>query len=85
MSKSSSNIDPIKERPLEEIQLPKNDEISINYVHKGEILNWNKIVINDIFAFKVVFGITRSNDKIKPQTIKECRHRNDWSIWKEVI
>jgi hypothetical protein len=39
MSKSSSNIDPIKERPLEEIQLPKNDEISINYVHKGEILN----------------------------------------------
>jgi hypothetical protein len=39
MSKSSFNIDPIKERPFEEIQLPENDEISINYVHRGEILN----------------------------------------------
>ena len=80
MSKSSSNIDPIKDRPFIEIQLPENNEISINYVHKGEILIQNKIVINDIFAFKVAFGITRRNDKIKPQTIKECQHRNDWSI-----
>jgi hypothetical protein len=37
------------------------------------------------FSFKFSFGITRSNDKTKPQTIKECRHRNDWSMWKEVI
>ena len=61
MSKSSYNID-----PLEEIQVPRNNEIFINYVHIGEILDQNKIVINDVFAFKVAFDITRSDNEIEP-------------------
>ena len=64
MLKSSSNFDLIEKRPSEEaspeeIQVPRNNEISINYVHTWEILDQNKIVINDIFAFKVAFGITK--------------------------
>jgi hypothetical protein len=85
VSKSSSNIDPPEEAFLEEIQVSRNNKISINYVHIWEILDWNKIFINDVFAFKVVFGINRSDDEIEPQTIEECRHRNDWPKWKEAI
>ena len=30
--------------------------------------------------------ITRSNDdEIEPQTVEECRRRNDWPMWKDVI
>jgi len=70
VSKSSSNIDPPEEGPpkeafLEEIQVSRNNKISINYVHIWEILDRNKIIINDIFAFKVAFGITKS-DEIEP-------------------
>jgi hypothetical protein len=48
-------------------------------------LNRNKIVVDNIFSFKVVFDITRSNDDIEPQTVKECRCRNDCPMWKESI
>ena len=48
-------------------------------------MDQNKIIINDVFLFKVAFGITRSNGEIKPQTIEEHRYRNDWSIWKKAI
>ena len=45
----------------------------------------DKIIIDDVFAFKVDFGITRSDDEFEPQTVEECRHRNDWPMWKEAI
>jgi hypothetical protein len=48
-------------------------------------LDQNKIFINDAFALKVAFGIIKRDDKIEPQTIEECRYRNDWSMWKEAI
>jgi hypothetical protein len=48
-------------------------------------LDRNKIVVDNIFSFKVTFDIIRSNDDIKPQTVKECRRRNDWLMWKEAI
>ena len=85
MSKSSPNIDPPEEGPLEENQVPRNNEISINYIHIGEILERDKIIIDDVFAFKVAFGITRSDDEFEPQTVEEYRHRNDWAMWKETI
>jgi hypothetical protein len=65
VSKSSSNIDPPEEAFLEEIQVSRNNKISINYVHIWEILDRNKIIINNIFAFKDAFGITKS-DEIEP-------------------
>jgi hypothetical protein len=48
-------------------------------------LERDKIIIDDVFAFKVAFGITRSDDEFEPQTVEECRHRNDWPMWKEAI
>ena len=67
-----------KELSPEKEQIPENNEISIHYVSTGEILNRDKIVVNNIFSFKIALDITRSNDdEIEPQTIKECRRRND--------
>jgi hypothetical protein len=48
-------------------------------------LDKNKIVVDNIFSFKVAFDITKSNDDIEPQSVEECRRRNDWSMWKEAI
>ena len=46
----------------------------------------NKTVVDNIFSFKVALDITRSNDdEIEPQTIKQCRSRNDWPMWKKAI
>uniref|UniRef100_A0A2N9FGC6 Reverse transcriptase Ty1/copia-type domain-containing protein n=1 Tax=Fagus sylvatica TaxID=28930 RepID=A0A2N9FGC6_FAGSY len=70
----------------EEEQVPENDEISIHYVSTGEIWDRNKIVVDNIFSFKVALDITRSNDhEIEPQTVEQCRRRNDWPKWKEAI
>ena len=85
MFKSSSNIDPPDEGHLEENLVPGNNEISINYVQTWEILERDKIIIDDVFAFKVAFDITKSDDEFEPQTIEECQHRNDWLMWKEAI
>jgi len=69
VSKSSPIIDPPEERPSKvvspkEIQVLKYNKISINYIHIGEILDRNKIVINNVIAFKVAFDITRNDDEI---------------------
>jgi hypothetical protein len=83
-SKLSVQNFPEKKSPEEE-QVPENNEISINYISIGEILDRNKIVVDNIFSFKVAFEITRSNDDIEPQSVKECWRRNDWLMWKEAI
>jgi hypothetical protein len=74
-----------KELPPEEEQVPKNNEISINYISTREILDRNKIVVDNIFSFKVATDITRSNDDIEPKTVEECQRRNDWPMWNEAI
>jgi hypothetical protein len=71
VSKSSFNIDHLEEKPPEEaspekIQVPENNEIFLNYVHTIKILDQNKIVINNVFVFKVAFDITKSDDEIEP-------------------
>ena len=58
----------------------------IHYVHTREIWDRNKIVVNNIFSYKVALDIFRINDnEYKPQTIDECQHRNYWPMWKEAI
>jgi hypothetical protein len=42
-----------EELPLEEEQVPENNEISINYVSTREILDRNKIVVDNIFHLKL--------------------------------
>ena len=77
---------PLKELSFEEDQVPENNEISMHYVHTGEIWDRNKIVINNIFSYKVALDITRSNDnEYESQTVDECQRRNDWPMWKKAI
>jgi hypothetical protein len=57
----------------EEKNVPGNHEISIHYISVGEIWDRNKIVVNNIFSFKVALNITRSNDdEFEPQIAEEC-------------
>ena len=52
----------------------------------GDIWDINKIVIDNIFSFKVAIDITRSNDlELEPQSVEECQRRNDWPMWLEAI
>ena len=39
----------------------------------GDIWDRNKIVVDNVFSFKVAIDITGSNDQeLEPQSIKEC-------------
>ena len=85
MCKKTPKEEPPKEVSPEELS-PENNEISIHYVSTQEILDRNKTVVDNIFSFKVALDITRSNDdEIEPQTVEECRCRNDLPMWKEEI
>ena len=83
--KSTKNK-PLEELSPEEDQVPENNKISIHYIHKWEIWDRNKIVVDNIFSYKVALDITRSNDnEYESQTVDECQCRNDWLKWKEAI
>ena len=75
----SPEMESPKKLSLEEKKVPRNHEISIHYASIGEIWDWNKIVVDNVFSFKVALNITRSNDvEFEPQIIEECRLKNDW-------
>ena len=74
-----------KEVALEKAQVPKNSEISISYVHKGDKWDRNNTVINNIFAFQVALDIIRNDEDPEPQNVEECRNKNDWPKWKEAM
>ena len=62
-----------------------NEEISINYTHKGKIWDRNTALIDDAFPFQVAMDIISNDENQEPQNINECRRRNDWLKWKETI
>ena len=74
-----------KEITLEEAQIPKNYEISINYVHNREKWDRNKVIINNIFVFQVDVDIIRNDEDPEPQNVEECRNGNDWPKLKEAM
>ena len=43
---------PVKELSLNDVPVHNNEEISINYIHKGKIWNLNTTLIDDAFSFK---------------------------------
>ena len=61
----------------EEKNVPRNHKISIHYVSVGEIWDRNKIVVDNIFSFKVALDIRSNDNEIEPQTVEECQRRND--------
>ena len=62
-----------------------NEEISINYIHKGKIWDRNTILIDDVFSFQVAMNIISNDEYQELQNMNECRRRNDWLKWKEAI
>ena len=54
-------------------------------MHKGDKLDQNNIVINNIFVFQVSLDIIRNDEDPKPQNVEECRNRNDWPKWNEAM
>ena len=74
-------MESLEELSLEEKQVPKNNEISINYIITREIWDSNKIIVDNIFSFKIALDITGSDDaKFESQTVEECRRRNNWPM-----
>ena len=66
--------------------IPKNTENSIYYVDDGKIINRCKTEVNNIFIYHVAIDIEMDTDNDQePQSIDECRQRNDWPKWKEVF
>ena len=54
-------------------------------MYKGDKCDRNNIVINNIFAFQVALDIIRNDEDPEPRNVEECRNRNDWPKWKEVM
>ena len=69
---------PQQELSPKEDQVTENDEISIHYVHTGEIWDRNKIAIDNIFSFKVLNISISKDDEYELQIVDECQPRNDW-------
>ncbi|CAM8951879.1 unnamed protein product [Rhodiola kirilowii] len=61
-----------------------NFEMSINYANTD--VSWYRDEVNliEIFAYSVALEVIGEDDN-DPQTIYECRHRDDWESWKEAI
>ena len=65
----------------ENINDPRNTEISINY--SNDFWNRNDIIIDDMFAFSVAHEIIHND--YEPRSIIECRQRQDWLKWEKAI
>ena len=44
------------------VPVHNNEEISINYIHKGKIWDRNTTLIDDAFSFQVAMDIIRNDD-----------------------
>ena len=40
----------------------------------------NKIVVDNVFSFKVALDITRSDVDYEPQFVEVCQRQNDWLL-----
>jgi hypothetical protein len=75
MSKPSSNIDPLEKKPFKEtspkeINVLGNNKISINYVHIREILDQNKIFINNVFTLSLILASPEVMMKLNHKLLK---------------
>ena len=84
--KDSPKKEPPEGLSPEKDQVLENNEISIHYVSIGDIWDRNKIVVDNVFSFKIAIDITGCNDlEMEPQFVEECQHRNYWPMWLEAI
>ncbi|GJZ38346.1 hypothetical protein Tco_0584537 [Tanacetum coccineum] len=59
---------------LEEPQVPKNKEISINYVMSRKIWNRNEIDFDDTFAYNVALEVMGNDEDQEPKSVPERRN-----------
>ena len=45
----------------------------------------NKIIVDNVFSFKVALDITRSDVDYEPQSVKVCQRQDDCLLWKSVM
>ena len=75
----SPEMESLEELSHENKKILGNHEISIHYVSIREIWDRNKIIIDNIFLFKIALNIIGSNDaEFESQIAEECQRRNDW-------
>ena len=71
-----SNFD-IHER-INELETQGNNELSINLRDVETNMNQSEIVVDYVFAYNVATNIMQDNEDHEPQSVIECRQRNDW-------
>ena len=54
------------------VSVHNNDEISINYIHKGKIWDQNTTLIEDDFSFQVAMDIISNDEEQEPKNMNEC-------------
>lgn len=60
-----------------------NQEISVQYMHTGQVWDRETTEMNDTFISKIAQEV---NEEIPdPLTVEEAKNRPDWSKWKEAI
>ena len=88
---SSSLVDPKEEslpKMKEVLVSPKEiqkNKITIGFVGIEKSWDRNEISIDDIFSFIVALNITNDDGDLDPRIVEECRHRNNWPKWKNII
>ena len=65
----------MKMSSLEEGQVPENNEISLHFMNNGEIMDRNKIVVDNVFPYEMAIDITRSNGESESRTVEEYRRK----------
>ena len=50
-----------------------NEEIPINYIHKGKIWDRNTTLIDDVFSFQVAMDIISNDEDQEPPNMNECQ------------
>jgi hypothetical protein len=61
------------------------NEISLNYVVSGKFWNCDKVITDDAFAYSLALEIMDENEDHEPRSIEECKKRQDWPKWKDII
>ena len=61
----------MKMSSLEEGQVPENNEISLHFMNNGEIMDRNKIVVDNVFPYEMAIDIIRSNAESESRIVEK--------------
>ena len=77
MEVQNLNKSDIHER-INKLETQGNNELSINLKDVETNMNRSEIVVDYVFAYNVATNIMQDNEDHEPQSVIECRQRNDW-------